>query len=876
MMLLRKLWRFIRSLFKNEFMARIKIPLSGVSTHSNHKDGACKSVVNMRPENGIWHPVAPRKVETVLSDTYDIAFVHRGDGFANWIGVHGGSVYTNIKGSRNLMVILPENVNSVQQIGNTLSFVTNSDIYYALYINSSYTYLGAMPDIPTVKFSTPAEIVGSRTYRAEYGSAPSRNSDEIGKLVELTSGLVKTITRIHKEWFYDAFIIRWAFRLYDGSLIKYSSPILIMSHDNYETWGTAFLPFQPGDEFYGSESDVRIKLFKLEAIYDFSALSNWSDIIKSVDFFVTPYIGLASPENVKKGFWHVGSNNMHNIYYPNFRGTENSIDSATEKVVNSYLFYHLFSESNFNGQKMVVFPNTDTTVKYDFSNIINQERLPVGSLSNHRYGASNASVYNSRLRLMRVRTILYGGMPIDNYHWSYRFNGVAAPSPATPKQITMVVHIRTNEGTKYVKSTGNVGNIYLNPYISYPDPRAFKIEFVTHNPDDPNFPTTLVHSIPLSLHPHLNIAYYLNEALSPITFPPQSHTIPPFVPPAGVTYHNTIVEDNKIKISEINNPFVFPSENTYVVGFGMILAESSIVMNVTDRNFGIYPVLVFTTEGVFIMSGQTADEVHRSISAPTYMEPPTSGVVCATPYGVAFITKRGLMLINQYKTEFLSPQLREDDKVINLDLTGIDSAEVLFPGESFVEYLDGVDMMLYNPYRDELIIVDRDKAYNYVYNFAAKSFYLSTEGISVIVQNIYPEIFVIDASGSLKDYKESDGKATRVAVVTRPIEFGTTDLKKLERVFLRALMRNVNNGYTEVSGKMIVAVFRSMDGVNFTPIRGLLLSKNGNYKDFDLGLFARTKFRQYVFMLVGTMDENSEVQHIEFEVDKEYKNEKMR
>ena len=109
-----------------------------------------------------------------------------------------------------------------------------------------------------------------------------------------------------------------------------------------------------------------------------------------------------------------------------------------------------------------------------------------------------------------------------------------------------------------------------------------------------------------------------------------------------------------------------------------------------------------------------------------------------------------------------------------------------------------------------------------------------------------------------------------------PIEFGTTDLKKLERVFLRALMRNVNNGYTEVSGKMIVAVFRSMDGVNFTPIRGLLLSKNGNYKDFDLGLFARTKFRQYVFMLVGTMDENSEVQHIEFEVDKEYKNEKMR
>ena len=158
----------------------------------------------------------------------------------------------------------------------------------------------------------------------------------------------------------------------------------------------------------------------------------------------------------------------------------------------------------------------------------------------------------------------------------------------------------------------------------------------------------------LSPHPTLNLAYSLNADLKPYLFhelelAPELE-IENYTPPY-------ILEDNKLKVSEINNPFVFPNLNTYQIGSGKILNESSIIMNVSDRNYGMYPVFVFTDNGVFTMAGQTADTVHDSVQAPTYLEPPISDKRCATPYGVVFVTKRGLMIINQNNTEFISPQL---------------------------------------------------------------------------------------------------------------------------------------------------------------------------------------------------------------------------
>jgi hypothetical protein len=291
-------------------------------------------------------------------------------------------------------------------------------------------------------------------------------------------------------------------------------------------------------------------------------------------------------------------------------------------------------------------------------------------------------------------------------------------------------------------------------------------------------------------------------------------------------------------------------------------------MNVSDRNYGMYPVFVFTEDGIFTMSGQTPEAVHASIQAPAFLEAPTSEVICATPYGVAFITKRGLMMINQYSTEFISPRLREAENAPVVDYTGVKTNIVSIPDKTFEEFLSGVKNMLYNPYNDELIITSAESSYSYVYDFTTKQFYASTEKIDLVVRNIFPDLYVI-GNKQLKDFSRAASQSAEVAIVTRPLQFGTSDIKQLERVFLRALM------YRPADAQ--IAAYHSLDGVSFAPVKGFGFGNGSdNYKDYDMGLMARETYRYYLFLLTGAFDEQTEIQSVEFEIDKKYNNEKMR
>ena len=159
------------------------------------------------------------------------------------------------------------------------------------------------------------------------------------------------------------------------------------------------------------------------------------------------------------------------------------------------------------------------------------------------------------------------------------------------------------------------------------------------------------------------------------------------------------------------------------------------------------------------------------------------------------------------------------------DINELSSNIIRYPTNSFAHFLAGISAMIYNPYHDELIISATGYPYCYVYDFPSKSFYLSTEMFTGTVQNAFPNLFVIDGA-SIKDYSQAQTKATEVSVVTRPMSFGTTDIKTLNRVWLRALMYNTTS--------MSVAAFNSLDGVNFFPIKGLIFGqRDGNFLDVD-------------------------------------------
>jgi hypothetical protein len=847
-------------------MARIKIPFRGITSQSNYQDGECKNIVNLRPKKGVYKPVTPRKVLQTLNDDYDIVFVHRGNDYENWIGVKKftgvnphSDVYYNIKSQAPILLgDIAGIVNGVQQIGNTLSFVSSDNIYYAIFIDDSYKYLGSMPEIPPIKMGVNITDCYDKLYYKDvlgslwmYADLPKKeiHSAVVNKARERiingqsTSGVSSGIK------LFDAHLIRYAFRLYDGSVTRHSPPILLMPGLDILSMNRYLVSYlvENGSNVKYDNSYVLAHGYDFTIEYDFTGISAWSDIIKSVDIFISPALGLTSSEYFRDNF-HTGTIEI------------NLIDTLAQKqidnVLSNSLFYHSHTIDLTQGSQS--FCGTINKSITNADNIIYQELMIDDSFSHHQYGANGSSSLNNRLRLSAITTKLFSGYSLRFFEWWSDYNGQSRLSISEATWIVQI-YIKTSEGTSILETTTD-SSFFYNSYMAYPDPRAYKINIYRRTGIGPYM---LVFTANLKSHPSMNISYVVSDNLKPfIRFTSSIDSGYSFN--YGKLY---FTEYNKIKVSEVNNPFVFPNENTYLVGSGKILAESSIVMNVSDRNYGMYPVFVFTTDGVFTMAEQDADTVHASIQSPTYLEPPISKVICATPYGVVFITNRGLMQISNYKTDSLSEILREDDDVLNIDLAGITDPAAGYPSVSFREFLKTATSIVYNPYHDELIISASGYPYNYVYDYETKSFYLSTNLIGIMVQNTFPDVYYI-TDRNIMDISQSGSDVAKVAILTRPLRFQSEDIKKLERIFMRMVLY----GAQEVK----IVAYHSMDGVNFSPIKGFSFGSGGNYKDFDLGLLARETFRQYLLLITGEVDERSEIDYIDCEVDLNYNNEKMR
>jgi hypothetical protein len=222
--------------------------------------------------------------------------------------------------------------------------------------------------------------------------------------------------------------------------------------------------------------------------------------------------------------------------------------------------------------------------------------------------------------------------------------------------------------------------------------------------------------------------------------------------------------------------------------------------------------------------------------------------------------------------DLLTPQLQQPPQNLHIQTNEILEGVVLNLTANFTDFLKAIEYILYNPAENELIIRDKDADFNYVYCFDSRKFYQSTEKFDNAVQNTFPDLLVIEDK-KIKDYSQSQSSKAHVSLITRPLLFGTPDLKRLERMIVRTNLFDIQN---PVAGKQSVLLnYYSIDEVNFRILRGIGLNP-GSRKDIDMGMFARSKFRQFMLAFAGVVDEKSEIKFIETEIEKEYQNTKMR
>jgi hypothetical protein len=901
--------------------------------------------VNLRTKGGALEPVSPRAIVGELSQKYNRVFIHRNNDYENWIGLvtedGRSSVYWEKSNDESLSALIKDvdgEVNGIHQTGNILSLVTPNNVYYLLYQNGKYTFYEEIPQTPVITFSTSDNYIGNMTLYMSISNIYEGKSMPMENFVEVAKALVyKAMDGYANGWtdkngifnegngphLFDACFIRYAIRLYDGSLVRHSPPILVMPRDNILYMKSADIHFH--GTAIDTGSSILVTGYKIYMYYNFENLENWEGFIQSVDIFMSAPLGISNIEHIRKDLSIVEKDQPRNPnseiemddFVTNFNLIKEIPPDALNNITQNSTFY--FIKSIPVGTKKTyddldVIPSTDM----DFSkmeNLIQQEVMTDDNFSNHIHGAKCSYSYNSRLHIADINTTFFKGFNPGYFTWNYlmkgvatrrdsgdvanslhnlSYNGVSVNSAPKNYYEKLLTEVEINTGTTNEKVYSLQENflegvpkeeyrMYLSAFLSYPDARAKRMT-IYRQTDDKWYK---VFSEPLQKHKTLNLAYYLSDGLKPIV---EKDPNPELVElsDSDIETKVTLREPNKLKVSELNNPIFFPNVNTYQAGPGTILAMATNMMNVSDRNYGQYPLYVFTTRGVWTLNVGGGEVVYSTQTAPAALEAPaqtTSGetIVGETPVGVVFATSRGLFCINGQSVIPLSAHLEQKPTELNIEMNS-HCQGVVHPidNRSFPEILKNLSAFAYNPIENELIINIKDPDYpdypdyNYVLNLDSRQFYQSTEKWDFAVGNAFPDLFVIEGK-TLKDYASAQTTMDKtsmahVSFILRPISSGITDIKCMERMILRALLYDVTN---PGEGKFSLSMeHRSNDGVNFPAVTGYPL-KVGNHRDFDMGLHP-VKNRLFLYTFAGLVDERSRFFYLDATFRKEYENTKMR
>lgn len=224
----------------------------------------------------------------------------------------------------------------INSIGNTLILLTNDGVYYFLWKESGYNFIGNhIPELP-ISFglqghpvSTSSFLVGNFSTSAylhvpdasnpiwKYADSYGHGNSTFDSAIDtMTSAILAKVNKLIKEEgadkgrFIMPFFVCYAFRLYDGSLTMRSAPVLMIPNSGA---APQVLIASQSTHTGSSSSDLFETLYaRVGAVacdLDYACIDsnaraelrdNWSDIVKSVDIFISaPIYTYDQSENTK-------------------------------------------------------------------------------------------------------------------------------------------------------------------------------------------------------------------------------------------------------------------------------------------------------------------------------------------------------------------------------------------------------------------------------------------------------------------------------------------------------------------------------------------------------------------------------------------------
>lgn len=524
------------------------------------QDGQLAVAINTICEDGALHPVGQPKVTLQLPDGCTVIYIHKTSSFEHYIiqdtsynklyWVDASEEYVSLT-TDNCIGTYPY-IAHLNAVGNTLLVFTKSAINYLLWKSGAYNALGDhLPEI-SISFG----LVGHpRLYSAvkEDDSSSKRGtfsitfnsiskdalhntfSDENKQ--KITSQVMAKVNKfiaeqtINKGRFCFPFFVRWAYRLYDGSHVMQSAPVLMTPSTT-----PAPIVLWKRATGKGSYTDAELDIMMVAADLDYRILTDgdyaeldkWQDIITAIDIFVSKpiytydqsgefssfndddnfqskFIGRLCDNTDSSKVQIVGTvaedclllpftstafiseymeysyGHIYSMYFATDRLVPNSTlhmpefsdDKRDESIRSNAIFYKLadIDIKDVKTDKRQTIPIEDDYLQ----SLTTRETLTDDYLSHDRLVASYSYGFNSRLNLSGIKRDLFNGF-ISHAMFPYCSNQYSLSTDTSTK--TLTVKTDTNSGSQmrmrvYVRENGEVYYVESQPGLSVPNLRPY-------------------------------------------------------------------------------------------------------------------------------------------------------------------------------------------------------------------------------------------------------------------------------------------------------------------------------------------------------------------------------------------------------------------
>lgn len=740
------------------------------------ENGALSLCGNLELHDGALRPAIiagtplPNKINTFSEGDTKLLYIHESGSYKHFIGMYLSANspvirWYNSDGEDKKTIVAFDagvTIRSITSVGNTLIIITSAGTYYAIFQKDNdpegdYEFLGEKPPFIELSFTLGweekldyglggIEITDNETSKKGFYEAFQQTNltcDETfikvsgstfkggdkcieikaAKQSEVTESIYALINRTNNiiarnGLFYANFMIRYCYRMFDGSMIMHSAPLfmptqvpnsyLVYCHNVYFNGSTITYGEVSGGRHHIIEkvedsvkySDViegvtidpnkwmlehpdevekkyKFNISKITFMYypralrlkyslsdNIELLKKWNDVIKSVDVFITPPItNVDTNEKINSLEIYPAS------YYQIDRGA----------VVEEW--------SNKDGSRTCITTVRFPTISHDAYNnklrntsaFYKVASLPVSELKERTTSElpiDKTAVYNISLQEQMKddykthnQLIAKGG-----YVYNHRLNlfGITEKLFSGFTRDTMFPSATTlydkDNSTRIITKIVTVlnttsGKKYVEQNINTADSYLLQDYMIINLPKF--YPDSRAEKMVIFTTDKKKIEYIysftlkeceeLNGAMHMGDF--QDNPSDYIISEFPYTVDDTVELPNKIYTSETDNAFYFPVNAINTVGIGTIQGIAATTRALSQGQFGQYPLMAFSTDGIWAMD-VSAQGTYSSIH-------PISRDVCSNPLSITQLDQSVFFVTNRSANRVAESQIASMSDVLD-------------------------------------------------------------------------------------------------------------------------------------------------------------------------------------------------------------------